>query len=470
MRTMFATVDQARRLDEPEGRCDPVLLVAALLLAAIGIVMVGSASFHVAEGRNLAAGHYLERQLIFLVIGLAAGGVLYCLELKWLERHSQVLLLGCLVLLTLVFVPGLGHTVNGAQRWIDLGLFKLQAVEAAKLLLVVWLASYLKRHGEAVALTWPAILKPIGVMALTMLALLAQPDYGSAVLIAAIFGGMLFLGGASLTRLFLLGMMLMPVVALLAFSENYRLRRFTSFINPWAVQYGDGFQLTQALIAIGRGEWFGVGLGSGVLKLFYLPEAHTDFILAVIAEELGFAGVMLVIILFATVAVRAVAIGYQALEMNRRFAGLTACGVGLWFGIQATVSIGVNLGALPTKGLTLPLISYGGSSLIASCAAVGLVLRVGYELERARVQVARHRAERSAEGWSARSGDRSGIDRAEQPLPEAGDVPAPTASGLRRQRIEPALNVASRAASGERESAQFGGPGRPSVNAAGVNR
>lgn len=395
--TIATTGRQAQRVEALEGRFDPVLILTAGLLALIGVVMVGSSSIAIAEGLGVGPFHFLTRHIVFLVLGVALAAVIARTELKLLEQRSQLMLLACFVLLMLVFVPGLGRSVNGAQRWFTLGLANFQAVEAVKLMLIVWLAGYLKRYSEAVANSWAGLLKPVGVMTVLLIALLVQPDFGSVMLIAAVVGGMLLLGGASLPRLLALAGLALPVLVWLALTETYRLRRLTSFLNPWEDPFKDGFQLTQALIAIGRGEWFGVGLGASVQKLFYLPEAHTDFILAVLAEELGFVGVMTVIGLFAVFAGRALWLGLQAMEMNRRFAGLCVSGVGLWIGLQALVSIGVNLGLLPTKGLTLPLISSGGSSIVMTCAAVGLAVRVSYELERARRQVAHHRAELAVE-------------------------------------------------------------------------
>lgn len=388
---------QAQRLEAIGGRYDPLLLGSAGALAALGVVMVASSSMAIAEGQGLGPFHYLTRHLLFLAAGLVLAALLARTELKLIERHGPGLLLAGLVLLVLVFIPGLGRSVNGARRWIDLGPANFQAVEAVKLLLILWLAGYLKRHREALAGGWPGLLKPLGIVFAVTLALLAQPDFGSVMLIGAVFGGMLLLGGASLPRLGLLAVLAVPLLGVLALTESYRLRRLTSFLDPWEDPFNGGFQLTQALIAIGRGEWFGVGLGASVQKLFYLPEAHTDFILAVLAEELGFIGVAVVIALFAVLAGRALWIGYRALEMNRRFAGLVAAGIGLSIGLQALVSIGVNLGLLPTKGLTLPLISSGGSSVLMTCVAIGLLLRVGYELERAQRQVAISRAELGAE-------------------------------------------------------------------------
>jgi cell division protein FtsW len=276
------------------------------------------------------------------------------------------------------------------------------------------------------------MLKPVGVAGLLVLILLVQPDFGSAVLIAAITGGMVWLGGVRVRNLLAPALLLVPVFGYAALSESYRVRRLTSFLDPWADPFNDGFQLTQALIAIGRGEWLGVGLGASIQKLFYLPEAHTDFIFAVMAEELGFAGICVVIALYVLLVGRAFLLGLRAVELRRHFAGYCAFGVALWISLQTLVSIGVNLGLLPTKGLTLPLISSGGSSVLMTCAAVGLLLRVSYELDRAQRQVARLRS-----GMHATTLAEDGDDEFD---PE--DVPARTPPAARR-RIEPTLDAAA---------------------------
>lgn len=383
--------DQAQRLDAIEGRYDGVLIGAVLALACLGVVMVASSSIAIAEGLRVGPFHFLGRHVVFLCGGLVLAVLAARTELKFLEKHSQLLMLMCFALLLVVFLPGLGVTVNGARRWINLGVSNFQAVEAVKLLLIIWLASYLKRYHDGMQHGWRTLLKPLGVAAGLVIVLLMQPDFGSALLLLAIVGGMLLLGGASVPKLVAPALLALPVLAWAAVAESYRLRRLTSFMNPWEDPFRDGFQLTQALIAIGRGEWFGVGLGGSVQKLYYLPEAHTDFILAVIAEELGFVGMLLVIGLFAVITWRALRAGLRAVEMRRLFAGFCAFGVGLWISLQAFVSIGVNFGLLPTKGLTLPLVSSGGSSLLMTCAAIGLLLRVGYETERAERQMLRAR-------------------------------------------------------------------------------
>jgi cell division protein FtsW len=374
---------QATRFGDVKGRYDIPLVVAAMLLASLGLVMVASSSIAIADGQHVGPFYYLYRHLAFLAIGLVAANVMARVELAWLERNALPLLLCGAVLLLLVFVPFIGVRVNGARRWIRLGIIGFQSVEAVKILLVVYMASYLVRHRDNLQGTLFGVIKPLGIAAIFAGLLLVQPDFGSATLLMAVTLGMVWLGGAPLRNLAALGALALPVLAGAALSQDYRVKRLTSFLDPWADPFKDGFQLTQALIAIGRGEWTGVGLGASVQKLFYLPEAHTDFILAVLAEELGFAGVVLVLVLFAWLVGRGFAIGLRAVEQNRHFAGYCAFGVSLMLALQALVSIGVNLGVLPTKGLTLPLVSSGGSSVIMTCAAIGLLARVSYEVSRA---------------------------------------------------------------------------------------
>jgi cell division protein FtsW len=374
---------QATRRGDAHGRYDLGLILAALALASLGAVMVASSSIAVADGEHAGSFHYLIKHLVFLGMGLAACVIAARTELAWLERHAGMLLLLGIVLLLLVFVPVIGIRVNGARRWVRLGFVGFQSVEAVKIILVVYMASYLVRHRDNVQSSLFGVIKPLGIAALLVVMLLAQPDFGSATLLMAVTLGMVWLGGARVRNLALLGVAGVPVLAWAAMSQDYRVKRLTSFLDPWADPFKDGFQLTQALIAVGRGEWFGVGLGASVQKLFYLPEAHTDFILAVIAEELGLAGIVLVLGLFAWLVGRGFVIGLRAVERNLRFAGYCAFGISLMIALQALVSIGVNLGVLPTKGLTLPLISSGGSSVMMTCAAIGVLIRVSYEVTRA---------------------------------------------------------------------------------------
>ncbi|UHQ19935.1 putative lipid II flippase FtsW [Lysobacter sp. KIS68-7] len=428
---MTDTPRQATRLDAIEGRFDPWLLGASIALACMGVVMVASSSIAIGEGLNVGPFYFLTRHLVFLAGGVGLALWMMRTELKTIESHNQLLLLACFVLLLAVFVPGIGRTVNGARRWLNLGVSNFQAVEAVKLLYIVWLASYLVRFRDEVNATWKAMLKPLGVAVALVGLLILQPDFGSLSLILAITAGMLVLGGVNMPRMFGPVLVGLPVLAAIAIAEPYRVRRFTSFMNPWADPFDSGYQLTNALMAVGRGEVFGVGLGASVQKLSYLPEAHTDFILAVIAEELGLVGVSLVVGLYALLAGRAFWIGLKCVEMRRHFAGYCAFGIALWMSLQSFVSIGVNLGLLPTKGLTLPLISSGGSSVLMTSMALGLLLRVSYELDRAERQVARLRGE-------ALQPSPGNMPATAQPAAVAATASVRGTSRL-RQRIEPTL-------------------------------
>jgi cell division protein FtsW len=308
------------------------------------------------------------------------GGVaLFRLRLVLLERMGMTLLLLSMLLLLLVLVPGIGVEVNGASRWINVGLFRLQVSEPAKLLFIIYLASYLARHGEEVRTRIPGFIKPIGLFMIAALLLLLEPDFGATVVLAATVMGMIFMAGVSLLQFGgVLGVGAL-LLASLAVSSPYRMQRLTTFLDPWADPFNSGFQLTQSLIAIGRGEWFGVGLGASIQKLFYLPEAHTDFVFAVWAEETGLLGVSCIIMLYAMLVWRAFVIAAQAIKADNLFAAYLSYGIGIWFGLQSFINVGVNMGLLPTKGLTLPLMSYGGSSMVIMCAAVALLLRVDYE-------------------------------------------------------------------------------------------
>ncbi|MEX1829380.1 putative lipid II flippase FtsW [Luteibacter sp. CQ10] len=374
---------QAQRRQGPRGSFDIPLLLAALSLAAMGVVMVTSSSIAVADGSHVGAFYFLKKHIGFLVGGCILAGVAMRTELKVIEKHSTLLLLLGVCGLLLVFVPGFGMRINGARRWINLFITSFQPVEAMKLILVAYLSSYLVRHREAVEYDLFGVVKPIGVAGFIVLLLLAQPDFGSAALVVATTVGMVWLAGARMRNLLVLGTPLVPLLIYAATAEDYRIKRLTSFLDPWKDPFNDGFQLTQALIAVGRGEWTGVGLGSSVQKLFYLPEAHTDFILAVLAEELGLAGIVVVIGLYIVLVGRGLYIGLKGVELGQRFSGYVAYGISLMLGFQAMVSIGVNLGVLPTKGLTLPLISSGGSSVLMTCAMVGVLLRATFEINRA---------------------------------------------------------------------------------------
>ena len=374
---------QASRRDGPRGEYDRWLLLAGVALACIGIVMVASSSIAVADAQHVGEFYFLRKHLVFLGGGVTLAWLAARTELRSLEKYALPLLMLSGVLLLLVFLPGVGIRVNGARRWINLGMIGFQPVEAVKLIFIVYLASYLVRHRESVEQKLVGLLKPLLIASGAAVLLLMQPDFGSAALIIAVTVAMVWLGGVRARFLAGLGLLLLPAAGVLALSQDYRIKRLTSFLDPWKDPFDDGFQLTQALIAIGRGEWFGVGLGASVQKLFYLPEAHTDFILAVIAEELGLVGVLVVLGLYSLLVGRGLWLGMRGVAIGQSLAGYVASGIAICIGLQAGVSIGVNLGVLPTKGLTLPLISSGGSSVLMTCAMVGVLLRASYEITRA---------------------------------------------------------------------------------------
>jgi cell division protein FtsW len=309
--------------------------------------------------------------------------VLYTPLAFW-QKTGWVWLLGSVFLLLLVLVPGFGREVNGAMRWLSLGVVNVQPSEVVKLFVVIYLSDYLVRRHDEVRHAVGGFVKPMALLALLCMLLLAEPDFGSSAVMMATAMGMMFLGGVRLWQFGVLLTFVGVALAVLALSAPYRLERVTAFLDPWADPFASGFQLVQALIAFGRGEWFGVGLGSSIQKLFYLPEAHTDFLLAVIAEELGLVGTVSVIALFGYVVLRAFLIGRHAESRGNPFGAYLAYGLGLWLAIQAFTNIAVNMGLLPTKGLTLPFMSYGGSSLVVMCVVVALLLRVAYETQRPR--------------------------------------------------------------------------------------
>jgi cell division protein FtsW len=360
-------------------RMDYLLLFAALALAALGLVMVSSASITLADREMGQPFYYALRQAIYLGAGVLLGIGVYRLRLALVEQAGLLLLLTAFALLFAVLVPGVGTQVNGSVRWLNTGLFRLQVSEPAKLMILIYLASYLTRHGEEVRTQLSGFIKPLALLGLAAILLLLEPDFGATVVMLSTAMGMIFIAGARLWQFG--GMLGLGGVSLagLAVSSPYRMERLTTFLNPWADPFDSGFQLTQSLIAIGRGEWFGVGLGASIQKLFYLPEAHTDFVFAVLAEELGLLGVCVVIALYAVVVWRAFVIAMQAEKAGNGFASLLAYGIGIWIGLQAFINMGVNMGLLPTKGLTLPLMSYGGSSMVVVCAAIALLLRADYE-------------------------------------------------------------------------------------------
>jgi cell division protein FtsW len=352
-------------------------LVAAILL--LGLVMVTSASISIASKETGDVFYYLERQLILSVIGCLGAAFVFCLPTRLLDRISMPLLIVAGVMLLMVFIPGLGHAVNGSRRWVRLGFLNFQVSELARVFVLIYIASYAVRRSDELRGTLKGLLKPLGLLGIVGILLLAEPDFGAATVLFATGFGLLFVAGARLR--WAVGMLVVASAgfAALAFATPYRMARIMAFLDPWAHYENSGFQLAQSLIAIGRGEWFGVGLGGSVQKLFYLPEAHTDFLFAVLAEELGLVGVVLTLSLFIGLVWRSFYIARIAQRAGLQFAAYLAVGFGLWLGLQAFINIGVNMGALPTKGLTLPLMSYGRSSLIVTIAWVGLLLRVYHE-------------------------------------------------------------------------------------------
>ena len=382
----MGTPAQATKFNELNGQVDLWMLSAIIALVSIGLVMVASSSMSFAVMTGSGPFHYFIRHLMFLAGGLVLVFFIMRTEIKKIEKYGYVFLGLCFLALLSVWLPGIGKSVNGARRWVPIGPLQVQAVEAGKLMFIVWLSSYLVRYRDQIGVSLKALLKPIGIAGALVAMLLIQPDFGSSALILAITLCMIWLGGANQKHI--IGPAIFIVVAMggIAWLEPYRVKRLTTFLDPWADQFDSGFQLVQAFIAIGRGGFSGVGLGGSILKLDYLPEAHTDFIFSVFAEEFGFVGICVLVALFGILTWRAFRTALGCLELNRPFAAYCAFGLGLWISIQATVSMGVNLGVLPTKGLTLPLISSGGSSLMMTCAAMGLLLRISYELDRARRQ------------------------------------------------------------------------------------
>jgi len=361
---------------------DPTLVWSALILAAFGLVMVYSASIAMAEAERFTgyrASYFLLRHSIYLTIGIAFAAAFFRVPVWLWQRAAPWLFLAGTVMLVAVLIPGIGREVNGSRRWIPLGIASFQPSELMKLFVVLYAADYTVRKAAFMDDFRKGFLPMFGVMALIAALLLREPDFGALVVVTAIAMGILFLGGLN-WRLFAgLAVLLAAAFVALILASPYRLQRILGFMDPWSDAYGKGYQLSHSLIAFGRGEWLGVGLGASVEKLFYLPEAHTDFLLAVIAEELGFAGVATVITLFLFLVHRAFAVGRQAASLERYFAALAAQGIGVWLAAQAFINMGVNMGLLPTKGLTLPLLSFGGTGIVVNCIAIAILLRIDWE-------------------------------------------------------------------------------------------
>jgi cell division protein FtsW len=360
--------------------CDAKLMFAVVLLLGIGLIMVASSSIEIADRAYGDPLYYFKRQFVFALMGICAGFALTKIRLTHWENSGMAILLFMVVLLVLVLIPGLGRTVNGSTRWLAVGPFGLQVSEVVKLLLIVYLAGYVVRQGKQIRESFIGFIKPMLVLVVLFTLLLLEPDFGAAMVLLITALGMLYLAGVKFWKF---GMLLLASgisMGFVAISSPYRVERFTVFLNPWSDPFGSGFQLTQSLIAIGSGAWTGLGLGASVQKLFYLPEAHTDFVFAVIAEELGLVGVTIVLSLYILLIYRCFVIGKLAENKGMKFGAQIAFGIGIWFGLQAFINIGVNTGVLPTKGLTLPFISAGGSSLLVVCMAIGLITRVYFEV------------------------------------------------------------------------------------------
>ena len=357
------------------ARVDMSLVTAWFALVVVGLVMVSSASTSLPGG----SGYYLVKHGVFALAALVVLAGIAVVPLRvWEIVHKPCLVLA-LLLCALVLVPGISHEINGSRRWMEFGFIRLQSAEAAKFLVVVYLAGCIARAGDALSTHWQLLLQPVGWTVVLLVLILSQPDFGSVVLLATLAGGMLFVGGARLRDFALLAVLGGVALAAIAVVQPYRVERLMTFLDPWATPFGSGYQLTQALIAFGRGGFVGLGIGEGVQKLFYLPEPHNDFIYAVIAEELGLVGAVAVVALLAFVTIRICRIGRDAVAERRMFAGMVAYGAALLLGIQTVFNVGVNTGVLPTKGLTLPFVSFGGNSLLICSALIALALRTHYE-------------------------------------------------------------------------------------------
>lgn len=359
---------------------DPFIAAITLVLLLYGLVMVGSASLEVGAKDYGNPFHLLTRHFFYLGAAAFAGLVALSIPIRQWQRADLALLGVSLLLLMLVLVPGVGKEVNGATRWIGLGAFSLQGSEFVKLFVIIYMASYLVRRKAEVQSSMSGFVKPLVLLTVIVLLLLGQPDFGAAIVIISAVIGMIFLAGVPMRFFMPVVALCISGVAMIATLQPYRLARLTAFTDPWEHQFGSGYQITQALIAFGRGEWLGLGLGHSIQKLFFLPEAHTDFLFSIIAEELGILGASLVIVLFALLVLRGLMIGRQALQAEQPLHAYLAWGIALILGIQASINLGVNLGMLPTKGLTLPFMSYGGNSLIVSCMMIAILLRIEYEL------------------------------------------------------------------------------------------
>ncbi len=361
------------------SQLDSWIVGGTLTLVVLGLIMVCSSAIMVSSAQFHQPFYYFTRQLIFLSLGLISAKIILHIDTTIWHKYSVYAILICFFLLLIVLIPGVGKVVNGARRWLSFGLIGIQVSELAKVAMVLYMASYLVRQKEKVTSQFSGFINPMIVLGVVSLLLLCEPDFGATVVISFTVMSMLFLAGVKF-RYYIVFLILIGVgLGFMAISSPYRVARLTAFLDPWADQFNTGYQLTQALIAFGRGGIWGVGLGDSIQKLFYLPESHTDFLFAVLAEELGFAGVMLVVILYCILIVRGIKIANKAFMQERLFAAYVAYGLTFWLALQSFINMGVNAGLLPTKGLTLPLLSYGGASLIINCIMIACLLRIDFE-------------------------------------------------------------------------------------------
>lgn len=365
--------------NKPIAIYDKWLIGAILGLLIIGLMMVASSSIMISTKYYHQPFHFLLRQAIYLSAGFVVAMIVMRIDSTFWEKISMPLLLLCLLMLVVVLIPGIGRSVNGSRRWLSLGPIGIQVSELAKMAMIFYVAGYLVRQKTSIEKTVLGFIKPMFILGVVAFLLLLEPDFGATVVITGTVMALLFLAGVKLRYYLILTVLVALSLAVLALSSPYRVARLTAFLNPWADQFNSGYQLTQSLIAFGRGGWFGLGLGESVQKLFYLPEAHTDFLFAVLAEELGLIGVLLVLILYGILVARGLMIGFNAYSQERFFAAFTAYGLTFWLGLQAAINMGVNSGILPTKGLTLPLLSYGGASMVVNCVVLALLLRIDHE-------------------------------------------------------------------------------------------
>ena len=370
---------RGKSTNKQSGLYDKWLIISVVALFIIGLMMVASSSVMVSTKLYHQPFHFLIRQVSYLSFGIIVGFGIVRIDSSFWEKYSLPLLLICLLMLILVLIPGIGKVVNGSRRWLSLGPIGIQVSELTKIIMIIYLAGYLVRQKKNISMGILGFIIPLIVLSVVVVLLLLEPDFGASVVIAGTVMAMLFLTGVKFRYYVGLIIIVGVCLAFIAVSSPYRVARLTTFLNPWADQFKSGYQLTQSLIAFGRGGWFGTGLGEGVQKLFYLPEAHTDFLFAVLGEELGFFGIILVLGLYSILVYRGFIIGLNAYMQDRLYAAFTAYGITFWVGMQASINIGVNAGLLPTKGLTLPLMSYGGASIVVNCMAIALLLRIDHE-------------------------------------------------------------------------------------------